>query len=173
MLIGKKKGEEDFYVKRADSPQVFLVKKYNLERINKRPIEFRDKTICNLADDNVTQVAVTRAKDSFTLVKDPKKTGDDAWKLTKPAGVTLDTSKVNDIVSAFKEWKASGFAEDSSPKATGLAKPTATVGRPAPRAAPATSRWAPRPRTSRTTTWPPPAPRTCSSPPSGRSTASW
>ena len=49
MLIGKKKGEEDFYVKRADAPQVFLVKKYNLERINKRPIEFRDKTICNLA----------------------------------------------------------------------------------------------------------------------------
>jgi hypothetical protein len=127
VMIGKKKGEEDFYVKKADSPQVFLVKKYNLERINKRPVEFRDKTICNLATDNVTQVAVARASDSFTLVKDPKKTGDDAWKLSKPAGVTLDGSKVNNIVSAFKEWKASGFAEDNAPAATGLAKPTATV----------------------------------------------
>jgi hypothetical protein len=127
VMIGKKKGEEDFYVKKADSPQVFLVKKYNLERINKRPVEFRDKTICNLATDNVTQVAVARSSDSFTLVKDPKKTGDDAWKLSKPAGVTLDGSKVNNIVSAFKEWKASGFAEDNAPAATGLAKPTATV----------------------------------------------
>jgi Domain of unknown function (DUF4340) len=127
LMIGNKKGEEDFYVKKADSPQVFLVKKYNLERINKRPIEFRDKTICNLASDNLTQVAVTRPSDPFTLVKDPKKTGDDAWKLAKPAGVTLDTSKVNNIVSGFKEWKASGFAEDGSPVATGLAKPTATV----------------------------------------------
>jgi hypothetical protein len=127
VLIGNKKGEEDYYVKKADSPQVFLVKKYNLERINKRPIEFRDKTICNLATDGVTQVVVTRASDPFTLVKDPKKTGDDAWKLTKPAGVTLDTSKVNNIVSAFKEWKASGFAEDNAPAATGIAKPTATV----------------------------------------------
>ena len=127
VMIGKKKGEEDFFVKKADSPQVFLVKKYNLERVNKRPIEFRDKTICNLVTDNVTQVAVNRDKDAFTLVKDPKKTGDDAWKLAKPTGVTLDGSKVNNIVSAFKEWKASSFAEDGSPAATGLGKPAATV----------------------------------------------
>jgi hypothetical protein len=125
VLIGKKKGEEDFYVKRGDAPQVFLVKKYNLDRINKRPIDFRDKTICNLADGDVTQVAVTRDKDSFTLVKDPKKSGDDAWKLAKPAGVTLDTSKVSAIASSFKDWKGTGFAED--PKTTGLAKPSATI----------------------------------------------
>jgi hypothetical protein len=125
ILVGKKKGEEDFYVKRGDSPQVFLVKKYNLDRINKRPIDFRDKTICNLADGDVTQVAVTRDKDSFTLVKDPKKSGDDAWKLSKPAGLTLDTSKVSAIASSFKDWKGTGFAED--PKATGLAKPSATI----------------------------------------------
>ena len=123
VLIGKKKGEEDFYVQRADQPQVFLVKKYNLERINKRPIDFRDKTICNIADGDVTQVAVTRDKDSYTLVKDPKKTGDDAWKLARPAGVTLDTSKVSAIASAFKDWKGTTFAED----AKGLAKPTATI----------------------------------------------
>jgi hypothetical protein len=127
VLIGKKKGEEDFYVKKADSPQVFLVKKYNLERINKRPVDFREKTICNLNTDSLTQVAVNRPTDGFTLAKDPKKTGDEAWKLAKPAGVTLDTSKVNNIVSAFKDWKASGFAEDDAPAATGLAKPSATV----------------------------------------------
>jgi hypothetical protein len=127
VMIGKKKGEEDYYVKRTDQPQVFLVKKYNLERINKRPMEFRDKTICNLADSDVTQVAVNRDKDAFTLVKDPKKTGNDAWKLSRPANTALDTSKVSGVVSAFKEWKASSFAEDNSPKSTGLVKPSATV----------------------------------------------
>ena len=127
VLVGKKKGEEDYYVKTADSPQVFLVKKYNLERVNKRPVEFREKTMCNLNEGEITEVTVNRDKDSYTLVKQPGKTGNDAWKLTKPAGVTLDSTKVNAIVGAFKDWKAAGFAEDNSPKATGLVKPTATI----------------------------------------------
>jgi hypothetical protein len=125
--IGKKKGDEDFYVKSPKSPQVFLVKKFTLERINKRPIEFRDKTICNLTDSEITGVTVTHDKDSYALAKDPKKTGNDAWKLTKPAGVTLDTSKTTGILSGFKEWKATSFAEDSSAKATGLDKPRASI----------------------------------------------
>jgi len=127
VLIGKKKGEEDYYVKTADSPQVFLVKKYNVERVNKRPVEFREKTMCNLNEGEITEVTVNHDKDSFTLIKQAGKTGNDAWKLTKPAGVTLDASKVNAIVGAFKDWKATSFAEDNSPKVTGLVKPTATV----------------------------------------------
>jgi hypothetical protein len=122
VLVGKKKGEEDFYVKTADNPQVYLVKKYNLDRVNKRPIEFRDKTVCNLKGDELTEIAVTHDKDSFTLAKQGKD-----WKATKPAGFTADDSKTSNITNAFSEWKAQGFAEDSSPKATGLAKPTATI----------------------------------------------
>ncbi len=125
VLVGKKKNEDDFYVKRGADPQVFLVKKYTLERINKRPIEFRDKTVCNIAD--ATQVSVSAPTDSYTLVKDPKKSGDDAWKITKPAGVTVDPSKAADVAVAFREWKAQSYAEDSSPKTTGLAKPSITI----------------------------------------------
>jgi hypothetical protein len=127
VLIGKKKGEEDFYVKKSDGAQVFLVKKYGLERINQRPIEFRDKTMCNLTEGEITQVVVTHDKDSYTLVKDPKKSGNDAWKLAKPAGLTLDPGKVSSILSAFKEWKGTSFAPDSSPKAIGVEKPSATI----------------------------------------------
>ena len=129
VLIGKKKTEDDYYVKRAAGPQVFLVKKYNLERINKRPIEFKDKTICNIDSQDVTQVSVTAPSDSYTLVKDASKGGHDAggWKLSKPAGVTIDPAKATSIVTAFREWKATSFAEDSSPKTTGLVKPSATI----------------------------------------------
>ncbi len=121
-LVGKKKGEEDFYVKLADKPQIFLVKKYNLERMNKRPIEYRDKTICNLKADELTEVAVAHDKDSFTLSKQGKD-----WKATKPASFTADDSKVSNITGAFSDWKGQGFAEDASPKTTGLAKPKATI----------------------------------------------
>ena len=121
-LIGNKKGAEDWYVKSAESSQVFLVKKFGLDRINKRPIEFRDKTLCNLKSDELTEVAVTRDKDAFTLAKQGS-----AWKATKPAAFTADDSKVSTIAGAFSEWKGQGFAEDNSPKATGLAKPSATI----------------------------------------------
>ena len=69
-----------------------------------------------------TEVAVTHDKDSFTLAKQGKD-----WKATKPTGFTAEDSKVSTITGAFSEWKAQSFAEDSSPKATGLAKPTATI----------------------------------------------
>jgi len=122
VLVGKKKGDEDFYVKSADSPQVFLVKKYNLDRINKRPVEFRDKTICNLKSDELTEVAVIHDKNSFTLTKQGG-----SWKATKPASFTADDSKVTGITGAFAEFKGQGFAEDNSPKVTGLGKPSATI----------------------------------------------
>jgi hypothetical protein len=122
VLVGKKKGDEDFYVKTADSPQVYLVKKYNLDRVNKRPIEFRDKTICNLKSEELVEVAVSHGKDSFTLSKQGKD-----WKATKPAGFVADDSKISPITGGFSDWKAQGFAEDNSPRATGLAKPTATI----------------------------------------------
>jgi hypothetical protein len=128
VLIGKKKGAEDTYVKLADKPQVFVANKYSTGRINKRPVDFRDKTMCNLTTDEITEIAVTRDKDSFVLSKMPGKTGADAWKLSKPAGVTLDTSKVTNILSGFSDWKAAGgYAEDYSPKTTGLAKPSTTI----------------------------------------------
>jgi len=124
VLIGKKKGPEDTYVKTADSPQVYLVKRYNVERVDKHPIDLRDKTICDISDADLGELAVSHEKDSYTLVKDAKK---NEWKLTKPTGVTLDPSKVTPIASSFKEWKGSGFADDQSTKSNGLGKPTAVI----------------------------------------------
>ncbi|HET6279450.1 MAG TPA: DUF4340 domain-containing protein [Polyangia bacterium] len=124
VLIGNKKGEEDFYVKRGDAPQVFMVKKFNLDRINKRPVEFRDKTICDIAEADITEVAVTHGADSYTLAKDAK---DKTWKAAKPPKMELDTSKTPNIVGGFKDLKAASFAEDSSTAVTGLGKPKAVV----------------------------------------------
>jgi hypothetical protein len=127
ILVGKKKGEDDGYVKMADKPQVFIIKKYTFDRLNKRPIDFRDKTICNLTAAEVTDVAVAREKDPFIITRPPGKTGDDAWKVIKPAGMAPDISKANAIAGSFVDWKAQGYAEDNSPKTTGLAKPTMTI----------------------------------------------
>jgi len=121
-LIGNKKGDDDFYVKTPEAPQVFLTKKYNLDRIYKRPIDLRDKTMCNIADTDVTEIAVTNAENSYTV----SKSGSD-WKASKPAKLDVDSSKVTPIAGAFKDWKGVQFAEDPAPKATGLVKPKAVI----------------------------------------------
>jgi hypothetical protein len=116
-LIGNKKGE-DTYVKKADAPQIFLVKKFNLDRVAKRPMDFRDKTLCDLAAADLTEISVAAGDKSYTLVKN----GND-WKATKPPKLELDATKVTPIAGAFKDWKATGFADDQSLKDNGLAKP--------------------------------------------------
>jgi hypothetical protein len=78
--------------------------------------------MCNLKSDELTEVAVTHDKDSFTLAKLGS-----AWKATKPANFTADDSKVSTITGAFADWKGQGFAEDNSPSPLGLAKPSATI----------------------------------------------
>jgi hypothetical protein len=120
-LIGNKKGDDTF-VKKADAPQIFLVKKFNLERIAKRPMDFRDKTLCDVAAADLTEISVAGGDKSYTLVK----TGND-WKATKPPKLELDATKVTPIAGAFKDWKASGFADDQSLKSNGLAKPKAVI----------------------------------------------
>ena len=120
-LIGNKKGDDEYYVKTGDSPQVFVVKKYNGERVMKRPVELRDKTLCDIPDTDVAEIAVTHGDNSFTLVKNGAE-----WKATKPAKLEVDQAKVT-FASAFKEWKAQSFAEDATPKSNGLAKPQATI----------------------------------------------
>ena len=63
-----------------------------------------------------------KAEQAKTLAKQG-----DSWKATKPANFTADDSKVTTITTSFSEWKGNSFAEDGSPKTTGLAKPAATI----------------------------------------------
>lgn len=125
LLIGKMKGEDEFYVKKEGGDQVFVVKKWNLDRANKRPIEFREKLICNVPAGDVQEVSVARKEDPFTLTR--ATAGTEEWKLTQPKGLALDTNKAATIAGSFGDWKAAGFAEATAPAATGLDKPVATI----------------------------------------------
>jgi hypothetical protein len=127
VLVGKKKDEDNTYVKMADKPQVFLVRKFMVDQINKRPVDFRDKTVCDLAADEITEVSVARDKDPFVITKNPGKSGDEVWKLSQPTGAKPDISKANAIAGFFHEWKAQRYAEDNLPKTAGLAKPSAII----------------------------------------------
>ncbi len=123
-LVGNKKSDDEFYVKNGESPQVFVVKKWAIEHVNKRPIDFRDKTICDIDASDLTEVAVTHGAESYTIVKNGKD-----WKATKAGEDRASTpARSRRSPGAFKAWKATGFADDpSSLKDAGLAKPQATI----------------------------------------------
>jgi hypothetical protein len=122
LLVGKKKADDELYVKTPEAPQIYVAKTFNLERIAKRPIEFKDKLLADVGEAYLAEVDVTHAENSYTLVHEAA-----AWKATKPAKLVLDPARTPSIAGAFKDWKATSFAEDTSPATTGLAKPKAVI----------------------------------------------
>ena len=108
--IGKQKGE-NYFLKTADNPQVYLVPKYTAERFTKPPVEFRDKLIADIKADQITGLEINFGG----AVVDLEKSGND-WKAKKPSGLTPDPTKVTPLVQAFTNWRAAAFAE---PKAFG------------------------------------------------------
>jgi hypothetical protein len=125
VLLGNKKsekGDDEIYVKTADAPQIYLVKRFNAEKIDKRPLDFKDSTLSDISEADVAEIAVSHGADSYTVVHEAT-----AWKATKPAKLVLDPGKTPSIGGAFKSWKATGYSEETAPAVTGLAKPQATI----------------------------------------------
>lgn len=120
-LIGKAKNDEEVYVRVTHNPQVFLVKNWALEKLNKHPIEFREKFICNVNPEEMTQIQVNNGKNSYWIEK-----RNNEWIVTKPAGTHLLPEKMSAVVQAFTNWKAQSYTVEPA-KNTGLAKPNAVV----------------------------------------------
>jgi hypothetical protein len=122
LLVGNKKAVDELYVKTPESPQIYVVKSFNSDRVVKRPVDFKDKTLADVGEADLKEVAVTHGTDSYTLVHEGT-----TWKATKPPKFALDPGRTPSIGGAFKDWKANGIAENPTPATTGLAKPKATI----------------------------------------------
>ncbi len=119
LLIGAANGE-DLYVKTADAPLIYTIKKYALDRVAHRPADYRDKTLVKVKEIDLAGVDITHGAETVGL----EHTGD-KWKAK--GKLTVDDNKVKPVVSAFDNLAGSGFAEEKDPAKTGLAKPTGQV----------------------------------------------
>jgi hypothetical protein len=122
LLVGNKKANDELYVKTPESPQIYVVKTFNSDHIVKRPIDFKDKTLADVGEADLKEVAVTHGADSYTLVHEGT-----TWKATKPPKFALDPGRTPAIGGGFKDWKATAIADNVTPATTGLAKPKATI----------------------------------------------
>jgi hypothetical protein len=112
---------EDIFVKRADSDQIYTVKKYALDRLARQPADFRDKTLVKAKEADLAAVEITQGADVVAL----EKSADGKWKLK--GGKETDESKVKSLVGGFEAIVGASFATEKDPAKTGLAKPTATI----------------------------------------------
>jgi hypothetical protein len=116
LLVGQRGSDNETYVRNPEVPQLFLVKDFNMERIARRPIQFRDKTLCDMSAADIAAFSVANGSDSYALVK-----RDGAWIAVRPAG--LDTAKLAPLVNVFRSWTAPAIVE----KAAVNALPPATI----------------------------------------------
>jgi Domain of unknown function (DUF4340) len=115
LWVGEAKGD-DVYVATSDGPQVYTVKKFSIEHLAKKPIDYRDKTIAKVKEGDLASVDITTGGETTTLTQGK----DGKWTASKG---TADATKVKPVILGFDNLTASSFSDDKEPAKTGLAKP--------------------------------------------------
>jgi hypothetical protein len=121
LLIGAAQGE-DIYVKAADQPTIYTVKKFALERVAHKPVDYRDKTLVKVKEVDLQGVDITVAGETTSI----ERAKGDKWQ-ARGGKLALDEAKVKPVMSAFEAVAGSGFSDEKEPAKTGLAKPAGLV----------------------------------------------
>ena len=119
LLIGEQKGD-DYTVASSDSPTVYTVKKYALDRVARRPVDYRDKTLVKAPEADIASVSITSGAETTTLTQGK----DGKWTAQKG---NADDTKVKPVIAAFANLQADSFSDEKDFAKTGLAKPAGDV----------------------------------------------
>src|SRR4051812_30751727 len=68
LWVGGEHGE-DLFVASSDSPTVYTVKKFTIEHIAKKPIDYRDKTVVKAKEADLQSVDITAGNETTTLTQ--------------------------------------------------------------------------------------------------------
>ena len=110
--VGATSGD-DTWVKSESSPQIYTVKKYSLDRLNRHPADFRDKTLTKIKETDLSTIDLSVGGENLTLTFDGTN-----W---KGKGKPTDDGKTKAIAGAFENLVGASFADEKDPAKTGLA----------------------------------------------------
>lgn len=120
LAIGKKAGDGIVYAKDASRPLVFTIDTAISDDVAKSADDFRQKDLFDARSFNTTRIEVTRNGQTRAFER-----SGDKWKQVAPAAKDVDSDKVEALMTALTNVRATGFADKSS--ATGLDKPEVGV----------------------------------------------
>jgi hypothetical protein len=129
LLLGKDAPDSAIYAKDQSRPAVITVDKSLLDDLTKDPGEFRLKDLFDARAFNSTRIEVLRDGQTFafekTTVKNKDGQEEEKWRRVSPSAADVDSAKVENLLSAATQARATGFVSDTAK--TGLDKPALTV----------------------------------------------
>jgi hypothetical protein len=116
LAIGKKAGDGVVFAKDASRPLVFTIDSAIADDLSKGADDFRQKDLFDARSFNTTRIEIVRNGQTRAFEK-----SGDKWKQVAPAAKDVDAAKVDALMTALTNARATGFADKST--ATGLDKP--------------------------------------------------
>jgi hypothetical protein len=118
--IGKAAADGTVYAKDLSRPLVFTVEKPLEDDLKKSPDDFRIKDLFDARSFNTTRLDVVYKGQSLAFAKDK-----DAWKQVAPSAKPADSNKMDALLTALTNTRATSFADKIA--GTGLEAPELTV----------------------------------------------
>lgn len=125
LLVGKRSPiSYQFYVKRSDSPVVYVLSGNTLNKFTVNPEELREKRIIKVEKEEIRKIALVSPGRKIVL----EKKGNE-WQITFPVKTGGDRWEIEDMIDAIKNLKAKKFVEDKTKNLSsyGLDKPSLKV----------------------------------------------
>jgi IS5 family transposase len=120
LAIGKAAAEGTVYARDLSRPMVFTVEKALADDLKKSPDDFRVKDLFDSRSFNTTRVDITYKGQTLAFEKDKEN-----WKQVAPANKAADTAKVEALLTALTNTRATGFVDKIA--GTGLESPELSV----------------------------------------------
>ena len=129
LLIGKTAGESVVFAKDQSRPVVLTIDASLLDELKKDPGEYRQKDLFDARAFNATGLELTHRGQTLTFEKTKVKTKEgqeeEKWRQIKPAAQDVDQTKLDNLLSAVTQARASSFVESTAK--TGLDNPELSV----------------------------------------------
>jgi uncharacterized protein DUF4340 len=108
------------YVRQAGQEPTYLVRGRLVDVLSRSSDEWRDHRIATVLSDSVGTIEVSRGSKRYQLQRAGK-----AWTLS--SGGAVDSSRVNDVLAAYRTVDATGFASAAQSDSANFARPDRRV----------------------------------------------
>lgn len=129
LALGGDAGEGNLYARDLSRPMVFTLESAIAEELKKSATDFRRKDVFEFRPFNAKRIEISRENQTTVYErvenKDPKAPTTDKWVESAPGKKDADMAKMESMLSAFSNLRATAFPETTG--GTGLDTPALTV----------------------------------------------
>lgn len=108
VLVGAKKNKDEYWVKKKETSQIYVLRSHNAENLIKWPADFRDKSVLNFNPDDAILLSITKDDQGKQQVAILKRKGAD-W-LGHKGKKLKDSKKITSLLKVASTLRAAGFA---------------------------------------------------------------